>query len=77
MTDQQRKHNGQYAPKRYVGPQCTITVELTDFEAMWIANRLWERGDRLEQDGYDQMAVECKWWSRKLQSERKTRGNHE
>jgi len=73
MSSQDRKPNGQYKPKRYVGAQATITVELTDFEAMFLANRLWEAGEQYEQSGYQQAASECKLWSRRLHSERKTR----
>ena len=73
MTDQDRKPNGQYQPKRYVGAEDTITVELTDFEAMFIANRLWESGDRYSNLGEEQIASEAKLWARRLHSERKTR----
>lgn len=77
MTDQDRKPNGQYKPKRYVGSLDRIQLELTDFEAMVLANRLWEVGERYGEDGNTQVESECKWWSRKLQSERKTRANNE
>jgi len=72
---QDRKPNGQYKPKRYVGPQETIKLELTGFEAMVLANRLWEIGEQYCESGNTQVESECKWWSRKLQSERKTRDN--
>lgn len=77
MTEQTRKPNGQYQPKRYVGAQAKIQLELTDFEAMVLAHRLWEIGDHYEQIDKEHVAQECKLWSRRLQSERKTRTNNE
>lgn len=73
MSGQERKPNGQYKPKRYVGAEHTITLELTDFEAMFIANRLWEQGQEYSRSGETQLESECKLWARRLHSERKTR----
>lgn len=73
MSEQERKPNGQYKPKRYVGAETRITLELTDFEAMFLANRLWEAGDRMSDLGEERLETECKLWARRLHSERKTR----
>jgi len=75
MSDQDRKPNGQYKPKRYVGCEHKITVELTDAEAMFLANRLWEAGNRFESMGEERVGSEAKLWARRLHSERKTREN--
>jgi len=70
---QERKHNGQYKPKRYVGAQNKITLELTDFEAMFLAQRLWEIAEIYEEMDGTTAHEEIKLWSRRLHSERKTR----
>jgi len=75
MSSQERRPDGTYTPKRYVGAQNKITLELTDFEAMFLAQRLWEIAEVYEAIDQTSVEEEIKLWSRRLHSERKTREN--
>lgn len=69
----EEKAKSENVSKRYVGDNPTISLELTDFEAMFIANRLWEAGEMHNEIGEERTESESKWWARKIHGERNTR----
>ena len=72
MSDRERREDGTFKPKRHIDTE-TITVELSDFEARFIANRLWQMGDHYAERGDEHMEQDCKWWARRFHAECKTR----
>jgi len=59
--------------KRYVGENDKIVLQLSEFEAMFIANRLWDAGEMLSDVNNGNIGEEAKWWARKIHGERNTR----
>lgn len=56
-------------PKRHPDTTYIIKVDLSEFEAKFLGNRLWEMGEKYEQRGEDEVAKENKWWARRFHAE--------
>lgn len=56
--------------KRHLHVDDPIRLELSEFEALWLSQFLWEQSDDIE-SGNRQATV--RWWSRRLDAMRKTR----
>lgn len=55
--------------KRHLDATYTIWIELSEFEAKWLGDRLWEMGDRYHSINENNIAQECKWWARRFHAE--------
>jgi len=56
--------------KRHVYANDPIKPEMTQFEALYLANILWQHAEETE-DEHKQ--IHCEWWARSLHSMRNTR----
>lgn len=74
-----RKSNGHVKAenKRHTEAVYPVEMQLSEFEARLIGNRLWELGTIYEDRGNEWLESECKWWSRRFMSECKTRDSDE
>ena len=55
--------------KRHLHVEDSIEVELSEFEAMFLARTLWEQSEHVN----DHRRETLRWWSRRLDAMRKTR----
>jgi hypothetical protein len=56
-------------PKRHTDTTYEIRVDLTEFEAKFLGNKLWEAGEKYEDRDEDEIAQENKWWARRFHAE--------
>jgi len=60
---------GKDTPKRHTDTTYSISIKVSEFEAKFLGDRLWEAGEKYADRGEGEVAEECKWWARRFHAE--------